>query len=343
MDVNSLQPLVKQLYLPYLNCFVEVVYFSAHSIFGSFLLCTALNQDQNYSFNDNDLDCSPFSMPNCFVISDTNTGLAFLKMCDALIKNVEEDMLLPCTLAIDKTTCNFAGGGCLLLEPIVISYGLMKHDVRKTPLAMRVLGFINTSPILLRGCEPLNAPTAGTGYSRPPFERNQKSQSVTDAAWRLNKYHMQIVCKLSESGYLDLQCTGLKWNRTFRGKFFPVVLNPFVPFIIGDTPEGHDGLCGQYKSCTTAGVVQLCRACKCPTMVSGYSKARGYARRKPHSINKRIREKRFPELNAMSQLYLNNAFDNVRFGMHNDCGIFGACPGEILHLILIGWLRNVVD
>ena len=29
--------------------------------------------------------------------------------------------------------------------------------------------------------------------------------------------------------------------------------------------------------------------------------------------------------------------------MHNDCGIFGACPGEILHLILIGWFRNVVD
>ena len=32
VDVNSLQPLVKQLYLPYLKCFVDVVYFSAHSI-----------------------------------------------------------------------------------------------------------------------------------------------------------------------------------------------------------------------------------------------------------------------------------------------------------------------
>ena len=258
MDINSLQPLVQQMYLPCLKCFVEVVYFCAHSIFRSFLLCTPdLNQDQNYIFNDdNDPDCNPFAKPNGSVISDINTGAAYLKTYDALIKKVEEDMLLPCTLAIDKTTCNVGGGGRLLLEPIVISYGLMKHDVHKTPLEMRVLGFINTSPILLQGCEPLNAPTAGTGYSRPLLERNQKAQSVTDPAWRLNEYNMQIDCILRESGYLDLQRTGLKWNLKFRGKSFHVVLHHFVSFIIGDT-EGHNSLCGQYKSCT-AGVAQLC-------------------------------------------------------------------------------------
>ena len=165
VDVKSLQSLVKQLYLPYLKCSVEVVYFNAHCfIFRSILLCTDLNQDQNYIFNDdNDPDCSTITKPNGgSVISDINTGTAYLKTYNALIKIVEEDMLLPCILAIGKTTCDVGGGGHLLLEPIVISYGLMKHDVRKTPLAMCVLGFINTSPILLLGsCEPLNAPTAG--------------------------------------------------------------------------------------------------------------------------------------------------------------------------------------
>jgi hypothetical protein len=98
---------VKQLYLPYSKCFVEVVYFSAHSIFGSFLSCTELNQDQNYIFNDdNNPDCNPFAKPNGAVISDINTGAAYLKTYDALIKNMEEDMLLPCILAIDKTTCD---------------------------------------------------------------------------------------------------------------------------------------------------------------------------------------------------------------------------------------------
>ena len=58
------------------------------------------------------------------IISDINTGALYLKTYDALIKNVEEDMLLPCTLAINKTRYNVRGGGRLLLEPIVISYGL---------------------------------------------------------------------------------------------------------------------------------------------------------------------------------------------------------------------------
>ena len=84
---------------------MEVVYFSAHSIFRSFLLCTDLNKDKNYIFNDdNDPDCNPLAKPNGSVISDINTSAAYLKTYDALIKNVEEDMLLLCTLAIDKPT-----------------------------------------------------------------------------------------------------------------------------------------------------------------------------------------------------------------------------------------------
>ena len=146
---------------------------------------------------------------------------------------------------------------------------------------------------------------------------------------------MQIDCILRKSGHLYLQRTGLKWNLPFRGKSFPIVLHPFIPFIIGDT-ECHDALCGHYKSCTS-GVAQLCQACECPTMVCGCSKARDYAHCKPKIINKQ------EKLKAMSQQNLNNAFNNVQLGMHNDRGIFGACPGEILHLILIGWFRNVVD
>ncbi len=31
------------------------------------------------------------------------------------------------------------------------------------------------------------------------------------------------------------------------------------------------------------------------------------------------------------------------FGAHSDCNIFGACPGEILHLVLLGWFKYVVQ
>jgi hypothetical protein len=64
MDLDSLHPHVKELYLPYSKCFVEVVYFSAHSIFRSFLSCPDLNRAQNYTFNDdNEPDCNPFAKP----------------------------------------------------------------------------------------------------------------------------------------------------------------------------------------------------------------------------------------------------------------------------------------
>ena len=88
VDLDSLHPHVKELYLPYSKCFVEVVYFSAHSIFGSFLSCPDLNQDQNYIFNDdNDPDCNPLAKPNSAVISDINSGMSYLKTWEKLIKN----------------------------------------------------------------------------------------------------------------------------------------------------------------------------------------------------------------------------------------------------------------
>jgi hypothetical protein len=41
----------------------------------------------------------------------------------------------------------------------------------------------------------------------------------------------------------------------------------------------------------------------------------------------------------MSQNYLHKGFGRARFGFHNDRGIVGACPGEMLHLVLLGWFK----
>ena len=63
----------------------------------------------------------------------------------------------------------------------------------------------------------------------------------------------------------------------------------------------------------------------------------------PTSLTSLYVRRSFPKLKAMSQQYLNNTINNVQLDMQNDCGIFGACPGEIHRLILIGWFRNMVD
>ena len=334
VDFEGLTPMLKKLYLPYSNCYVDVVYFSAHAVFNSLLSCAELNRDENYIFHDPDnLDVNPFARPSGSVLGDINTGRSYLKTYDLLIKK-PEDMLLPCVFAIDKTTCDIGGGGKLSLEPIVISYGLMAHDIRKTSAAMRVLGFINTTPVKERAFQPgevrQNTPLPIVG---PPH--------VSEACYRLNEYHLQINFILRESGYLDLQESGLKWNLHYRGKSYPVHLHVYVPFIVGDT-VGHDALCGHYQSRTST-VAQLCRSCVCPTEKSGYSKARAYAKRTPHSVNQMVANRQYSSLKANSQQFLINAFDSVRFGAHNNRGIFGACPGEILHLVLLGWFKNVLD
>ncbi|KAI2500694.1 hypothetical protein MHU86_13777 [Fragilaria crotonensis] len=326
----ALEPIRADLYLPYSNVTISIVYFNASAVFTDLLSCPQLNRDENYIFHgDFNPDHSPFAIPSRNVIGDINTGRSYHYTHRKLCQN-PNDMLLPCVLAIDKTTCDISGSGRLPMEPITIQYGLMKHDVRKKPFAMRVLGYINCSTTHSRSNSNPNRAT--------PLPR---SQEVSDAALRLNEYHMQVKFILERSGFLALQEHGFKWNLKYHGKSFQTVLHPYVPFIIGDT-EGHDTLCGHYRS-RTSGVSQLCRVCECPTEKSGWSKGRYFTRRTPAAVNDLVHRGNLEGLKLKSQHYLSNAFDTVRFGQHDKRGIFGACPGEILHLVLIGWFKYVVE
>ena len=78
-------------------------------------------------------------------------------------------------------------------------------------------------------------------------------------------------------------------------------------------------------------------------MKCGWSKGRQFVKRKPGVINRLVRAKRLDILKQKSQHMLVNAFDNVQFGTHSDRGVFGACPGGILHLVLLGWFKYVVQ
>ena len=83
--VNSLRPIVKELYLPIPSVLWK--------------LCTSVHAPSLahfYIFNDkNDPECNPFAKPKGAVISDINTGRCYLRTYDQLVKN-PEDMLRPC-------------------------------------------------------------------------------------------------------------------------------------------------------------------------------------------------------------------------------------------------------
>ena len=170
--------------------------------------------------------------------------------------------------------------------------------------------------------------------------------SVTAA--KLNDYHAQIEFILRESGCLQLQEQGFAWNLHIGGKTHPVVFCSHVLFIVGNT-EGHDCLCGHYTA-RFIEIQQLCCICKCPASLSSYSKG-VYKKRYPNQIQDLLTVQNDAGFRASLQTYLlRNGFANVRFGsrpclfnrVKPDRGIFGACPGKILHLILLGCVVKIM-
>ncbi|KAI2512006.1 hypothetical protein MHU86_2294 [Fragilaria crotonensis] len=308
-NMNGLIPKEKKLYLPYTQRIVSMVFFDAREVFASLLSCPTLNQDTNYFFDEAK---DPFVAPQASSdVGDIHTGRCYRKTYDALIKKPGVDMLLPCVMAMDKTHIDMAGR--LQMEPITVSHGLLNHITRRLPSAMRILGYINHST-------PANLPSDA--------EIDPKFNAPADLP--------KIQFILEESGFLQLQKHGFRWNLQYNGTMHPVVFHPYVPFIIGDT-EGHDRLCGHYTA-RFSQIKQLCRICECPTYLTGYSKSK-FPHRLPRKMDTLVRKGLTNELQLLSQTYLKNGFAGVRFGLHNQRGIFGACPGEMLHLISLGWFK----
>ncbi len=114
----------------------------------------------------------------------------------------------------------------------------------------------------------------------------------------------------------------------------------YIPFINGDT-EGHDRLCGHYTA-RLSKIQQLCCICKCLTSLTGHSKSK-FPHCLPNGINVLVRMAKINKLKTLLVTYLKNGFAEVRFGKHNWHGIFGACPGKMLHLISLGWFKYCLE
>jgi Plavaka transposase len=343
-NMKGLIPKEKLLYLPYTKRTVSMIYFDASQVFASLLSCPFLNRDENFLFHEHK---DPFVAPSrSGDIGDINTGRCYRETYKALVKNRGVDMILPTIFAMDKTQVDTYGR--MQMEPMTMSHGLLKHDVRSKHSAMRILGYICQfpahKPTSKKGANSAVADPQPTDLPDGTVVGDVSSlKQVPNVSWStylLNEMHMQIKFILEESGYLELQRNGFKWMLHYAGKVHPIVLHPYIPFIIGDT-EGHDRLCGHYTA-RFSSIKQLCRVCECPTLKSGWSKAK-YCHRKPAVINKLVKSGDLTGLKDMSQNYLVNGFDQARFGLHNARGIFGACPGEMLHLISLGWFKYCLD
>jgi hypothetical protein len=99
--LKELQPQTKKLQLPHSKQTVDIVYFNAKAVMASLLSCPQLNKDENYLFNGDSPLTPPNPRPN--YVGDLNTGVNYIQTYDRLVKNPEQDVLLPCILSMDKT------------------------------------------------------------------------------------------------------------------------------------------------------------------------------------------------------------------------------------------------
>ena len=140
-NMNGLIPKEKKSYLPNAWRIVSLIFFDASEVFASRLSCPTLNQDGNY-FVDRAKD--PFAAPQTSShVGDVHTGCCYRKTYNAMIMKSGVDMLLPSIMAMDKTYIDMAGR--LQMEPITISHGRLNHTIRRLPIAMRIIGYINHS------------------------------------------------------------------------------------------------------------------------------------------------------------------------------------------------------
>jgi hypothetical protein len=130
---ERINPKMKQLYLPYSQRTVSMVFLDASRVFVLLLLCPTLKKDENYLFDDAK---DPFvaASQRLSHVGNINTGRCYRKTYDALIKYIGVDMLLLSVMTMDKTHIDMSGW--LQMEPIT---------VRRLPIAMHILGNINHS------------------------------------------------------------------------------------------------------------------------------------------------------------------------------------------------------
>jgi hypothetical protein len=150
-----------------------------------------------------------------------------------------------------------------------------------------------------------------------------------------------ILAKILEP-YISLQeAGGFEWDLSYNGKLHKgIQFIPYVHMIKCDTDEA-DRLAGSYTS-RGKYVSQLCRYCVCPTSKSDDYTAK-YDRKTVPMIRNLIENKDLQTLKSLSQHCITNAWYPIRFGAHNDEGIHGSCPFEMLHALLLGIFKYVRD
>jgi len=293
-------------------------------------------RDEDYLFHNDD----PYSPPpdDLDYIGDLNTGQAYKKTYEKLIKVPGKQVLLPVIFYIDgAATGQFAD---LPVTAVKFSFGIFTKHARDRQHFWRTLGYIpayskhkSRGKGIMRESGHLDSVMADQGAL--------DGEGEVDTIVACPAQDLHAMLEVIWRDFVPLQASGFLWSMIYKEKVYKdIEFVPFVPFIKCDTEEA-DKLCGAYTS-RTGGISQLCRYCTCPNDESDDHLA-NYSRKTVPMISALIERNDKKGLKVLSQQNINNACYLLRFGGHNTEGVHGACPLEMLHALCLGVFKYVRD
>jgi hypothetical protein len=305
-DYSHMHPKTIQVTLPKSSEKVPLTIHSFEDVMYSLLRDEYLMQDDNLLFHNN----NPFAPPPTQtpeVYYDINDGENYRNAYNLYCsKQQDEAVLCPIILFVDKTHVDTYGR--LTLEPVNITLGIFKKEVRQEPRAWRTLGYI---------------PNMTNVYTR-------STQTLTPRM-KMFEYHLMLGIVLQSLKRVQ-KLGGIKWKFHYQGRQHKVIFKCPVLFIVGDS-LGHDQLCARYLNRQKSN--RLCRYCNVP-MEETDNPFFHFRLTKAADVSRAIANKDSNTLKDMSQhLVENNAFNGIQF-CDPDRGLHGATPAELLHVFQKG-------
>ena len=301
------------------------------------LLTRPENKGKHYIYYDHD----PFKRPpkDLDYISDTNTGKCYGETYDELITDPTTQVLCEFQIAADGT--HLGQFSCYELTRMQIALGCLSREAREKDYNWGTLGWIPNIPKdKSQGRRSfVESGHADSTRLRAQLDHDEGLIGVAGNVHPAQDLHAMISFVLK--GLVQLQKTGFTWDLMYNGTLYKgVKMIPFVSFLRVDTKEA-DLFCGKCLN-RNKHVAHLCRECHCPTDQSDNHLA-NYKAKTQSQIATLVLRKDEMRLKNMSQQYILNAYYDIQFGCHNEMGIHGACPMEMLHAIYLGVLKYARD
>lgn len=368
-NLEVVLPKERRVYLPYSKETVSLTCFDAKAQTVDLLTDPRITDDSFLFFEDD-----PFAVPpeDVEYYGDINTGLAYRTTYKKLIApepvaaNGRRKVLLPYILYLDGTVVGRMNQN-LGLEILKFTLGILKGGIRTKKWAWRNLGHMKKLVQAKRNAEGnirasghidsqriLPAEDYKSPYAPqderpvPDFDSTlyQDTSTPTRKRKRLPEvpvldfaqdFHKMLQVLLSSYKEIE-EDGGIEWDFRYDNETHKVLFVPFIIFFKVDGKEG-DKLCGQYTN-KNEGVACLCRSCCCPTKKSNNPYLDPAPLKKtPGMIIDLVKKKDWKKMKELSQKPIWNALYELRFGLHDDTGVHGACPWEVMHWVQLNMFK----